>query len=197
MIKNQDRSGYFGASDTRYVVAKNRSTRSWIGDFWEVKLGAPKRSLNTREIRAGNKFEHPILMSIDDKIITDGQIIIDKYLLRVNYDGYKDGVIYEVKTHDINKPFEVTQAYWQQCQVEMFCYMEMSDKWFLPPFKKLEIVSYGLYESDYGDGEAIVDPNRVNREEIKYDNSWIKGTYLPNLKELSRKLKKQLKKQGE
>lgn len=191
MIKNQDRSGYFGASDTNRVIAKNRSTKTWK-QWWSVKLGlAENEQVNSRAMAAGTMYEHPIIHAMDEDIKTDGQIIYEKYLLRVNYDGWKDGIIFEIKTHKAEKPFEVTEAYRRQCQVEMYAYQKMQKELELPEFKKLWLVSYGLNEDEYEPEEKIsIDPNRIVYHPVAYDEHWIKGEYLPKLKELARALKK-------
>lgn len=122
----------------------------------------------------------------------DGQIVMEKYLLRVNYDGYCDSIIYEVKTHKGDKEFQLIPAYWQQAQVEMYVYQTMYKKWFLPEFKKLYVVSYALYPDEYylEDNEIEIDPDRIIMHEVEYDKAWVKGEYLPKLKELARALKK-------
>ena len=181
--------GIFGASDTKYVTAKNRNTKSWK-QWWSIKLGdIPADKLRTPEIDAGNKYEGPILLSINEDMILDGQIIHEKYPIRVNYDGYLNGVIYEVKTHHAEKEFEISTAYWQQCQVEMYVYKEMHTSWFLPPFEKLYLVSYGLNPDEYT-SDVNIDPNRVKYHPVEFDKGWIKGTYLPKVRELARALKK-------
>lgn len=187
MIKNLDRSGYIGASDTRFVMRDNHQTKSWI-EWWETKLGSNVNHFDNKYTRAGNLWEYPIIQSIDDGITTDGQIIIEDKRLRVNYDGYKGGVIYEIKTHSANNEFKITKDYYGQCQVEMYVYQEMSDKWFLPPFNKLYIVHYPLYDEDYHTSDPVVDPNRLSQEEIKYDPKFIKE-YLKRLKKLTKALK--------
>ena len=192
MISNTDRSGVFGASDTRYVMAKNRESKSWK-QWWDTKIGLMEsKQLGGAYIRAGNIYEHKILEAINEKMDMDGQISYGKYLLRVNYDGYMEGVIYEVKTHKAENEFKISRAYWLQAQVEAFLYQEMAEQYFLPPFKKIYIASYPLYPDEYDATfeSATVDPNRISYHEIKYDPSWIKGEYLPNIKELARKLKK-------
>lgn len=188
MITSQDRSGWFGASDTKYIMRDNHSTKSWI-EWWEVKLGAKHSGVSNKYTYAGTIFEHPILESIDTDIRMDGQIIIEDLKIRVNYDGYKDGVIYEVKTFDANNEFTVKKEYWQQCQIEMYVYMQKYKQWFLPEFKRLEIVSYPLYEDDYNTNEPMVDPNRVSRKVIEYDEKFIKD-YLKRVKRLARCLDK-------
>lgn len=200
MIKNLDRSGYFGASDTRYVMADNRDTESWKR-WWREKLGAPTEFAGNRSTIAGTMWEHPILDALDKDITKDGQIIIEDKRIRVNYDGYKDGVIYEVKTHSAKKEFKVTDAYWCQCQVEMYAYQEMHEKWFLPPFQKLYIVEYPLDDADYdlalaadatGDmSELIANPNKINKIEVAYAPKFIKR-YLHKVRRLAGKLDRML-----
>ncbi len=188
MISNMDRSGWFGASDSAKVVAKNRKAKSWLA-WWEVKMGLHDSEFTgSKYTEAGNKYEHHILTAISDKIEMDGQIKIEKLLLRVNYDGWHNGTIYEVKTHRSDKTFEVSKAYYQQAQVEMYAYKETYDD-----FKKLYIVSYPLYPDEYyTDAEDIqVDIQRMKFTEVKYDKTFIKSEYLPNLKELARCLRKE------
>ena len=191
MIHDMDRSGYFGASDTRHVITKNRDTKTWKM-WWDVKCGAPSNFGGNKYTEAGNLYEHPILRSVSEKMNLDRQLIYEKYLLRVNYDGDMDGTIYEVKTHKASKRFEVSKQYWMQAQVEMYCYKLMQKELELPEFNRLWIVSYGLHPDEYGQ-RAPIDGNRIGFHPVEYDKSWIKGEYLPNLKELSRKLRRTLK----
>lgn len=188
MIKNQDRSGWFGASDTKYIMNDNHDTKTWK-TWWSQKLGSGAGTFDTIYTRTGTLFEHPILDAIDPDIEKDGQIIIREKKIRVNYDGYKDGVIYEVKTHSAEKGFEIKKEYWMQCQVEMYVYMEKADEWFLPEFKKLYIVNYPLYTEDYQVTTPYIDPNRIGQQEIEYDEKFIKE-YLRKLRRLARALEK-------
>ena len=117
MIQSQDRSGYFGASDTSMVVGnwKTKTFEKW----WLEKLGLNKNNLSTEAMKAGNNYEHKILDALEiEGMEKDKQIIIDR--LRVNLDGNTDTCIYEVKTHNINKEFKVSKQYWRQAQVEMY-----------------------------------------------------------------------------
>ena len=192
MIQTLDRSGYFGASDCKYVMANNHDTASWKR-WWDVKLGNMEADqFRTKEIEAGNKYEHPILLAINEDMFMDGQIIHDKYSIRVNYDGFFNGTIYEIKTHHAENEFEISTAYWQQCQVEMFVYKEKYKQWFLPPFESLYLVSYGLNPDEYDVpwDRVEVDPNRMKYHPVKFDKAWIKGEYLPKVRELARALKK-------
>lgn len=188
MISSNDRSGYFGASDTSMVITKNRNTKTFR-QWWNIKLGEQESDFwGNKYTEAGNAYEHPILASISEEIRTDHQIIIEKLKLRVNYDGDLRGIIYEVKTHKGEKDFEVSKQYWRQAQVEMFAYQQTYDD-----FKKLYIVSYPLYPDEYYQDEheeVTVDFNRIKFTPVKYDKHFIKDEYLPELKYLSRCLQK-------
>ena len=185
-----------GASDTKFVMSNNWDSATWK-QFWNTKVGGnnPNR-FESIYTRAGNLYEHKILNAIDENIEMDGQIILEKHLIRVNYDGWlrtEDGtIIYEIKTHKAEKDFEISNAYWQQCQVEMFVFQEMHNKWFLPPLKELYLVSYALNPIDYGlsEDEIVIDTDRIVYHKVKYDKSFIKGEYLPRVKQLAKALRK-------
>lgn len=192
MINSFDRSGYFGASDTSMVIADNRQTKTWR-QWWLVKLGEMESTFSgSIYTEAGNKYEHRILKAISEEITLDRQIIIEKLKLRVNYDGDLDGTIYEVKTHKAEKAFEISKQYWRQAQVEMYAYKTMEKELELPPFKKLYIVSYPLYPDEYYTHreDISIDMKRVKFNPVKYDKQFVKGEYLPKLKECARALKK-------
>lgn len=195
MIHDQSRAGWFGASDTKFVMAENKSTVTWKR-WWETKLGGTNHFTGNKYTRAGTLWEHPILEAIDENITMDGQILIPERRIRVNYDGYKDGVIYEIKTHSAKKEFEVTDDYWMQCQVEMYVYQEMAYSWFLPEFKKLYIVSYPMDEADYAAKEPHVNPNKLSMKEVKYDERFSRK-YLRRVTRLARKLDRELGVQNE
>lgn len=205
MISTFDRSWWLGASDTRYVMAENQATKSWH-KWWAIKCGI-KDSMFGGSIytEMGNLFEHPILMTIDEKMNTDRQLKLRKFNLRVNYDGDIDGVIYEVKTHRADKPFEVSKAYYQQAQVEMYCwkeyikesaiYKDYHTREHLEDLKGLYIVSYGLNVDEYNQLEAykegkeiVIDLKRIEKHKIKYDRGFI-SSYKPRLKKLTKALR--------
>ena len=191
MIHSADRSGWFGASDTRFILG-NWNTESFR-KFWDVKTGKTDSNFGGNlYTRAGNAFEHPILLAVRPDMTLDGQIIHDKYLLRVNYDGYKDGKIYECKTHKNNKEYSIPNEHWQQCQVEMYVYQEKHKQWFLPPFEGLEIVSYALYPDEYylEPDEIVIDKSRIKIHPVKYDKHFIKEEYLPRVKICARALRR-------
>lgn len=176
MIQNSDRSGWFGASDTSYVIG-NRETRSFK-KWWLEKLGMAENSVNTKAMRTGTAYEHAILDTIPG-IRKDHQITIPELRLRVNYDGDLDGTIYEVKTHSADKPFRISKQYWRQAQVEM--YAMRTDR--------LYIVSYALEPEDYRNYFREINPERMGMWLVEYDLEWINEGYLPSLKYLVKCLK--------
>ena len=84
MIRNHDRSGWFGASDTATIMGNwNTDTfRRW----WLVKLGVRKDRFITPAMQCGTAYEHKILDALRVKT-RDRQIRIRSLRLRVNYDG--------------------------------------------------------------------------------------------------------------
>lgn len=173
MIASQDRSGWFGASDTAKIMG-NWNTKTFRM-FWMEKLGLHTHTIRTPEMLAGTHYEHRILEALG---ITewDRQIKIEELLLRVNLDG-ESTQIHEVKTH--KKPvFAVTKPYWMQAQVEMFAAQ-----------KPLEIVSYRMMEEDYTNFFNPIDLSRVGRWPIAYEPAFIEA-YKPRLAYLADCLRK-------
>lgn len=176
MISSKNRSYYFGASDTSYVVG-NWQTKSFE-KWWLIKLGFTTNDFSNDAIKAGNNYEHKILDSLEiNNLQKDKQIIIDR--LRVNLDGNTDKCIYEVKTYNAEKEFKVSKQYWRQAQVEMYA----------SKIKNLYIVAYGLVEKDYRNFFNDIDKNRIQRIKIDYDKNFIENEYLPKLKYLTDCLK--------
>ena len=172
MIQSQDRSGWFGASDVGYIMGNwaTRTFRSW----WLQKLGLDNRHFCTKAMNAGTYYEHAVLEHIGAPRM-DHQILIPELRLRVNLDGDAPGKIWEVKTFKAEKPFKVTNAYWQQVQVQMFAKLEVEKV--LP---EAEIVSYGLTTEDYANFFREIDPARVGHHPIGYDPAFIR-LYLDKL----------------
>ena len=170
MISNKDRSGWFGASDTSYIVGnwETDSFKKW----WLEKIGLRQNDINTKAMKCGNAFEHKILDCIGCR--KDPQILIPELKLRVNYDGDANNIIYEVKTHKAEKPFRVSKAYWRQAQVEMFA-MGTTE---------LFVVSYALTEQDYMNYFTPIDAERIKFDKVEYDQNFIETEYLPKLKAL-------------
>lgn len=206
MIENYDRSYWIGASDGKYVMSDNRSTKTWT-QWYSIKLGL-KDSMFGGNIytRMGNAFEHPILTTINKDMHLDRQLKIPKYNLRANLDGDYNGIIYEVKTHRGDKPFEITKPYYYQAQAEMFAWKqylkdsEHHQDWHirehLEEFKGMYIVSYALDVEEYaridmyerGEMCVEIDEDRIKFHKIKYDKGFI-SQYKSRLKKLAKKIR--------
>lgn len=178
MIRNHDRSGWFGASDTATIMGNwNTDTfRRW----WLVKLGVRKDRVITPAMQCGTAYEHKILDALRVKT-RDRQIRIRSLRLRVNYDGESRQLITEVKTH--SKPvFKVTKAYWQQCQVEMFA----SGSGLFRKRKFCRIVAYRVTKDELFNFFLPIDENRLTQHNVDYDAEWVEGCYLPRLRYLAK-----------
>lgn len=175
MIHNQDRSGWFGASDTAKIMGNwnTQTFRNW----WLVKLGIRQENFTTIAMQTGTALEHRILEHIGIKKM-DRQIKIRELRLRVNLDGENKNTIKEVKTHG-KETFVVSKPYWQQAQVEMFA-----------TGKSLDIVSYRLTPEDYENWFLPIDGDRLKENHVEYDPIWVREEYLPRLRYLARCLKK-------
>ena len=175
MITDQDRVGYIGASDTRFVMM-NWNTKTFQ-DWWAVKTGEAEEYVDNIYTRAGRAYEGRILdyLEIEER---DRQIIIGR--LRVNLDGETKSHVVEIKTYQWLKGFRIPKNerkwdYWQQVQVEM--YATNKDHAFL--------YAYGLLPSEYEEyGE--VDGNRLDVYDIDYDEAWIEEEYLPRFNYLAK-----------
>ena len=172
MIKNKDRSHWFGASDTSMVVG------NWNSDsfttWWMTKLGFYKTGYASRAMDCGNILETQIIRKVEE--ITGEKIKIGKrpfYTLflrvRVNYDGYKKGSVVEIKT--TKKMFKkVPINYWRQCQVLMW----------RKKVKRCELWAYEMQKEDYKYPYFdIIDKQRLKCFIIEYDEDFIKKEYLP------------------
>lgn len=141
--------------------------------WWLVKAGTvPQSTWSNKAMNAGTHYEHRILdaLGIAKK---DRQIRIRRLRLRVNLDGEDKRTVHEVKTHGKPK-FNVSKAYWMQAQVEMYATR-----------KKLVIDAYRLTEDDYANYFNEIDPERLTKHPIEYDETWIREQYLPRLKYLA------------
>ena len=181
MIRNHDRSGWFGASDTATIMGNwNTDTfRRW----WLVKLGVRKDRFITPAMQCGTAYEHKILDALRVKT-RDRQIRIRSLRLRVNYDGESGQLITEVKTHS-KSVFKVTKAYWQQCQVEMFA----SGCGLFRKRKVCRIVAYRVTEDELFNFFLPIDENRLTQHKVDYDAEWVEGCYLPRLRYLAKCLR--------
>ncbi len=175
MIQSQDRSGWFGASDTSRIMGK-WDTKTFKA-FWAEKLGIISTKIHTIPMQTGTMYEHRILDAMG-VMQRDRQIKIPDLRLRVNLDGEDEKIIHEVKTHK-TEPFKVSTSYWRQAQIEMFA-----------ANKPLEIDAYRLVDEDYKNYFRPIDVNRITRHFVAYDNDFVENEYLPRLKYLSDCLKK-------
>ena len=174
MIQTQDRTMWFGASDTDKIVG-NRNTKTWER-WWAEKLGImPNCNFQNKYTRAGTQYEHEILRSLGLPIVYDHQIRIPELSLRVNYDGLvMPDEIYEVKTYNEEKEFKVSKTYWRQAQTEMLGFGT----------NKLTIVAYPLNEESYKNYFVPIDKDKISFFKVERDDAFIDGTLIPNLIEL-------------
>ena len=166
MIAEQDRSGWFGASDTKYIMAKSWQTKTFK-NWWMSKLGINTSHFTSVAMNAGTYYEHAILDVIGSPR-KDHQIIIPKFKLRVNLDGDGVGRIDEVKTYNYEKGFKVKKDYWEQVQVQMFAKLWEEGK---TPTAK--VWAYGLLPEDYKNFFNTIDQERLKDYPIKIDNLFI------------------------
>lgn len=168
MISSQDRSGYFGASDSDMVVG-NWSTKTFE-TWWLTKLGLNSSHLTTEAMKCGNNYEHRILDALEiPNLEMDKQITIDR--LRVNLDGNTKDTIYEVKTYRADKEFKVSKKYWRQVQVQMYA----------TGMRKAYIVAYPLGEEEYINFFTLIDKQKIELIPIEYDALFIAKEYIPKL----------------
>lgn len=162
MIGDKDRSGWFGASDTKYIMG-NWETKTFQ-KWWFEKLGIITNNFTNVAMNAGTYYEHAIL----DVICSprkDHQIIIPQYKLRINLDGDGIGRIDEVKTYNYERVFKVSKDYWQQVQVQMFAKL-----WEEGKVPETKIWAYGLKPEDYKNFFNSVDRERLKDYPIEYDS---------------------------
>ena len=169
MIENKDRSGWFGASDTDYIVG-NWTTQTWL-KWWMTKLDLHRNNFENISMNAGTHKEHQILEYVSPFMETDKQIIIEPLRLRINLDGNVGKRIYEVKTHSSEKVFKPSKKYIQQVMVQMYGFETV----------EAEIVSYGLTDEDYRNYFLPIDPYRLEHHPIVYDQKWIETVFLPRI----------------
>lgn len=178
MIASKDRSGYIGASDTKFVIGnwKTKTFEKW----WLKKLGIDTSHIDNKYTMAGTNYEHKIIDALGiPNIEKDKQII--KGRLRVNLDANTEDRIHEIKTYNYEKGFDINKHkdYINQVQVQMYA----SD------IHKAEIDAYGLIDEDYDNYFNEIDKDRLSVHEIEYNEEWINNEYLPRFKYLEECLK--------
>lgn len=180
MIRSKDRSGYIGASDTKYVVG-NWNTKTFK-NWWFEKLGLVKNNFSNKYTNAGTYYEHKIVEALNIPCIElDKQYI--KGRLRVNLDANTKHKIHEIKTYKYEKGFDLKKHkdYVGQAQVQMY----------VSGIHSLCINAYGLLENDYINYFNEIDKDRLSEHEIEYDEKWVNEEYLPKEKYLEYCLEKQ------
>lgn len=179
MIASKNRAGYFGASDTKFIVG-NWETKTFE-KWWLEKLDLNQNKFSNKYTSAGTNYEHKIIDSLQiADIEKDKQIIIDEYKLRVNLDSNTKDTIYEIKTYGYDKGFCLSKEYINQVMVQMFA----------TNIRQAYIVAYGLIENDYDNYFNEIDESRRSLHEINYDENFIKNEYMPKLKYLCECLNK-------
>lgn len=167
MIADKDRSGWFGASDTDYIVG-NWETKSFL-NWWLIKIGVHKSDFENLAMNAGTHKEHQILEYIG-VTETDKQILIPELKLRINLDGNTHDTIHEVKTHSADKPFKCPIKYKRQVWVQMYG----------SGLKKAFVDAYALTEEDYKNYFLPIDKKRLQQIPIEYNEEFI-SLYLPRI----------------
>ena len=179
MLKNQDRSGYWGASETSKIVG-NWNTKSFM-DLYLIKLGIIENNFKNIYLMAGNAYERKIAQSLGLPMKFDRCIRIPKLRLRVNLDAETKDCIFEIKTHKAtDKKWQMPIGYWQQCQVQMYATGK----------HKCKLVAYPMTNENYENFFLDIDKEKVEIFDIEYDEEWVKKEYLPRLVYLAECLKK-------
>lgn len=172
MIASKDRSGWFGASDTDYIIG-NWQTKSFL-KWWLQKLDLNRTNFENLAMNAGTHKEHQILeyLCVAE---TDKQVLLPELKLRVNLDGNTADTDYEVKTYNAEKLFKCPIKYKRQVWVQMYA----------AGLKKAFVVAYGLTEADYKNYFLPIDKDRLQIIPIEYNADFIEKEYLPKLRYLA------------
>lgn len=179
MISSKDRSGWFGASDTDFIIG-NWETATFE-KWWLTKLGINNTDFQNQYLLAGTHKEHQILNSLQIPLMEmDKQILIPELRLRVNLDGNTSDCIFECKTYSAEKPFKTPIKYKRQVWVQMFA----------SEIRQAKIVAYGLGDEDYKNFFLPIDKDRLSVIDIPYNEPFIKDEYLPKLEYLAQCLEK-------
>lgn len=178
MIKSKNRSDWFGASDTKFIMS-NWDTKTFM-DWWQTKLGIMNKDFQSLAMVTGTYQEHKIAKYYgvinNAKIKLDRQIKLRKLRLRVNLDCETKDKIIEIKTHkQTDGEWKMPKEYIWQVQVQMFATKK----------RMACIYVYALVEEDYNNFYLQIDNERISEIEIKYDEKWINEEYLPRLKYLA------------
>lgn len=179
MIADKDRSGWFGASDSKFICG-NWNTKTFK-KFWMQKMVINNDHFDNKYTLAGNNYERKILESLGLPMKFDRQILLPELCLRVNLDGETthSPCIYECKTYKYENGWKLRKEYVQQVQVQMYA----------SGIHFVEIIAYGLLDEDYKNFFNPIDTTRIQRHSVAYDDRWINEVYLPKLRRLAECLK--------
>lgn len=164
MIKNQNRSKWFGASDTHFIMG-NWNTITFV-KWWCVKLGLTKNEFQTKYTLAGTHYEHKIAKAIENEFQTklklDRQLKIRKLRLRVNLDSENKDTVFEIKTfRDKGEEWQLPKHYIMQVYVQMWT-----------TGKKGTIVAYPMTEEYYKNYFLEIDKSKLLKFEIQKDEKY-------------------------
>lgn len=198
MLHEFDRRFWIGGSDIdRFVMANNQNTKGWQ-KWWAEKCGlAEPEPFVTAAMRTGTDLEHSILKTWNPDIEWDGQIIYEPLMLRINYDGWHDGYVFEVKCHRMGNDWS-WDRYRGQLIVQGWTYQTMAEKLGLPPFKGIYVLEYPftpeeectIHESSVVEsGDVPIDKDRIHPIEIPYKRKQFNGVK-SHLRPLARQLKR-------
>lgn len=181
MIKDKNRSGWFGASDTAKIMG-NWNTKTFA-KWWCEKLGFIHNNFQTKYTLAGNFYEHKIAKAVSEilgtKLTLDRQIKKRKLRLRVNLDSEDRNTIYEIKTFKKEEEsWNCPKNYIMQVRVQMWTTK-----------KKGCIIAYPMEEQNYKNYFLPIEKEKLIRIDIEQDDNFIKK-YLERLRYLSYCLKK-------
>lgn len=178
MIADKDRSGWFGASDTSFIMGSwtTKSFEKW----WLIKLGLIENNFSNKYMNAGTYYEHKIIDALGIKVEKDKQILIPELRMRVNLDANTTDTIHEIKTFKEAKGFKKPpQKYIEQVIVQMFA----------SGFRKAYIDAYPMTEEHYKNYFIEIEPEKIKCFPVEYDERFI-DDYFPRIKYLKECLNK-------
>ena len=180
MIKDKNRAGLFGASDTAKIMG-NWETKTFA-KWWCEKLGLFRNNMQTKYTTAGTYYEHKIATAIGEilglKLKLDRQIKKRKLRVRVNLDAEDKKEVHEIKTFKECENWEPPKNYIMQVRVQMWATKKKGNIW-----------GYPMNEENYKNYFLPIDKNKLVRFEVKQDNKFIEE-YLLRVKYLSKCLRK-------
>lgn len=182
MITNKDRVGWFGASDTKFIMS-NWNTATFM-NWFQSKVGTKDNSFSNVFTISGNIKEHQLSNHYaevkKEKVILDRQVKLRQLRLRVNLDCETKKRIIEIKTHKYSEDtWKTPKEYFWQVWVQMFATGK----------RDACIYAYAMKEEDYENFFLPIDDKRIEEIPVEYNADWITHDYLPRLVYLCKCLK--------